>query len=145
MVVFTSIPGIPVFTKGLGYSPASGPSVGGPVAMLPAGNFYGFNLSDILPNYLPPRSNKFGNKVNLVAFPGLGAFPGEVGPGNTPGGLGGVNGPILYGTNTLLGFQASYGKRKRKSRKTRQTRQRKTHRSFRSFGTRSRRKNKKNK
>lgn len=74
---------------GLGLSPASGPAVGRPLVV---SDYYGEPLDVLLP--------RFGSRVNLQTFPQLGAFPGEVGPGNTPGGGGGINGPIWYGVNT---------------------------------------------
>lgn len=126
MVKFSAIKGTPEYRPGLGYSPASGPKVGGPI--YPPGNFFEYDINDLLPT--GRKLSKFGSRgdVNLRTFPQLGAYPGEVGPGNTPGGLGGINGPILYGTNTLLARQMGYGRKrksrkvKRKSRKSRKSR-----------------------
>ena len=126
MVRFTQIKGIPDYRAGLGYSPGSGPKVGGPI--YPPGYFYGDNIDDLLPRV--PSKFGFGtNYVNLRTFPQLGAFLGEVGLGNTPGGIGGINGPILYGVNTLEARQMSYGKRhKRRKSKTRKRRKSKVRR-----------------
>jgi hypothetical protein len=51
--------------------------------------------------------------VNLQTFPQLGAFKGEVGPGTSPGGIGGV-----WPMNLPLNYWWNYGtKRKRINRK----------------------------
>ena len=76
------------YRPGLGYSTGSGPAVGGPIN------------NEYLNNLLPRSGNFYFGNVNMRTFPQLGAYPGEVGPGNTPGGVGGINGPIYYGVNT---------------------------------------------
>lgn len=145
MVKFSQIRGIPNYRAGLGWSPASGPKVGGPI--YPSGIYYQYDkLSDLLP--AEPIRYSFGSipgndYINLRTFPQLGAFPGEVGPGNTPGGIGGVNGPILYGVNTLEARQMAYGKkRRRRSRKykskSRRTKNRKSNKKRKSMRKRKR-------
>jgi len=111
MSYFKTLKGVPDYKAGLGYSPASGPAVGMPV--VGPGHFFQYNVSDLL-----PRQNSFGRNPNYnsIAFPGLGGFKNEVGPGNTPGGQGGVNGPWLY--TVPLPYWNYFGKKKnRKSRK----------------------------
>ena len=116
---FKSIRGTPVYSEGLGYSPSTGPGIGGPI--IGPGNFYQYNINDLLPTN---RGFGFGKShYNPVAFPNLGGFANEIGPGNTPGGEGGVNGPWLY-TQPLTYFNYSFGKSKKtkKSRKRRKSR-----------------------
>lgn len=54
--------------------------------------------------------------VNLQIFPQLGAFPGEVGSGNSPGGIGGT-----WPMQLPLNYWWNYGS-VRKSRKVRKVR-----------------------
>jgi hypothetical protein len=127
---FRSLKGTPDYTVGLGYSPASGPKVGGPI--MPPGNFYQYNVNDLLPkkginfgfgfgnSYLPKQQYEGSAGYNPVAFPSLGGFRNEVGPGNTPGGQGGVNGPLYY-LPAPLGYWNYFGKPKRKYSKKKKT------------------------
>jgi len=61
------------------------------------------------------------NNVNLKTFPMLGAFPGEVGTGNSPGGIGltwPMQIPLAYYFNT---FGSKKKKSKKISKKTKKT------------------------
>lgn len=121
----------PEYKKGLGYSPASGPKVGGPI--MGPGNYFEYDINGLLPKggfsfggipqdfYLQPDvyypvGGVFRN-YNPQAFPNLGGLPGELGSGISSGGIGGVNGPIIYGVNTLQARQMSYGTKKRRKRR----------------------------
>lgn len=55
---------------------------------------------------------------NMRTFPSLGAYPNEVGPGNTPGGTA-YNGSFVGPENPLLSYYFTYGRRRsvRKSTK----------------------------
>lgn len=103
--------GVPDFKRGLGYSPAAGPPVGGPI--LP-GSFFQYNIDGLIPR----SSGKYSfGKYNPVLFPNLGGFTSEIGPGNTAGGEGGVNGPLHYLPAPLV-YWNYFGKPKsRKSKK----------------------------
>jgi hypothetical protein len=111
MSYFKSLKGVPNYRKGLGYSPASGPGVGMPI--ITPGNFFEYNVSDLL-----PKQNSFGRNPNYnsVAFPGLGGFRNEVGPGNTPGGHGGSNG-VLHYLPAPLEYWNYFGKSNKKVKK----------------------------
>jgi len=57
------------------------------------------------------------NNVNLKTFPMLGAFPGEVGSGNSPGGIGltwPMQVPLAYYFNTFGTKKRSFKKRSNK-------------------------------
>ena len=65
--------------------------------------------------------------VNLQAFTQLGAFPGEVGPGNIPGGIGGpwpMNLPLNYWWNygSRIRSRRSLKKRKYSSKRSKRSR-----------------------
>ncbi len=122
MSYFKSLKGVPNYRKGLGYSPASGPGVGMPI--ITPGNFFEYNVSDLL-----PKQNGFGRNPNYnsVAFPGLGGFRNEVGPGNTPGGQGGSNG-VLHYLPAPLEYWNYFGKSNKKVKKRRSVKKRKSRR-----------------
>lgn len=112
-------PNVPFnFSKGLGYSPNSGPPVGG-WNYNPVNTFFGEKLNLLLPY----GRNHFGNvlsnqtikNVNMKIFP-----LSSIGKGNTPGGVGG---PILQGGPINAWTYYGYGKKVKKSRrKTRKSR-----------------------
>ncbi len=111
------------FKPGLGYSPNSGPPVGG-WPMLQGSGFYDQSLKSVLPNFGRSRKKKFSRTfgypllntpsttLDLKNFP---QYPS--GPSNIPGGDGGV---FLQG---MPGFQAywGYGKKKKKSKKSKKS------------------------
>jgi hypothetical protein len=122
---FRSLKGTPDYTVGLGYSPATGPRVGGPI--MPPGNFFEYPVNDLLPKKGVNFGFGFGNsylpkpgEYNPVAFPNLGGFRNEVGPGNTPGGQGGVNGPLVY-LPAPLKYWNYFGKPKSKTKSKKRT------------------------
>jgi len=53
---------------------------------------------------------------NMRTFPMLGAYPGEVGPGNTPGGTA-YNGSFVGPENPLMSYYFTYGRRRSARRK----------------------------
>jgi hypothetical protein len=159
---FESIKGIPEYKSGLGYSPASGPAVGRPI--IGPGHFFQYDVKQLSPksprsrfgamklNSKPIAAQRLSNlpkpgNYNPVAFPGLGGFKGEVGPGNTPGGVGGPDG-VLHYLPAPLGYWGYFGKKqsrrsgvkRRKSRRKSRRKRRSKRRSSRKTRRRSRRK-----
>jgi len=59
--------------------------------------------------------------MNAKTFPNLGAFPGEVGSGNSPGGIGGS-----WPQNLPLNYWWNYGKKSKKKSKKKIKKTRKT-------------------
>lgn len=126
-------PAVPLdFKTGLGYSPNSGPPVGG-WSYQPVSTFFGDNLNQLLPSgrtYFGgkrrrrrfsnnPKKKRFGNpayplsnqpnpSIDMKTFP----LP-PIGPGLTPGGDGGV---WLQGMPNFDSYWA-YGKSKKRSSK----------------------------
>lgn len=70
------------------------------------------SISDSLSGIVKP------GPPNMRTFPSLGAYPNEVGPGNTPGGTA-YNGSFVGPENPLLSYYFTYGRRRsvRKSTK----------------------------
>ena len=67
---------------------------------------------------------------NMRTFPMLGAYPGEVGPGNTPGGT--ANNGSFPGTeNSLMSYFFTYGRRRSVRKKARRSARKKARRSVR--------------
>lgn len=130
--------GIPNFRPGLGYSPASGPSVGAPLYL--GKSFFGYPIPYDNNNNVRKasfgkgkkkkarrkrgrrRSRKYGYALHPpagydpVIFPRVGGFTYELGPGTSPGGIGGIK----MGNNQPLAYFSYFGKsRQRKSRSRR--------------------------
>jgi len=130
-MAYQTDPAVPLdFKTGLGYSPNSGPPVGG-WSYNPVSTFFGDNLSAILPsgrtyfgrrrrrsfgNTAYPLSNQPDPNIDMKTFPMT-----PVGSGNTSGGDGGV---WLQGMPGFVSYWG-YGSRK-KRRRSRKTRSRKT-------------------
>ena len=95
--------------------PSFGP--GGPLS-----NFG--TISDSLSGVVKP------GPPNMRTFPMLGAYPGEVGPGNTPGGT--ANNGSFPGTeNSLMSYFFTYGRRRSVRKKARRSARKKARRSVR--------------
>ena len=139
--------------RGMGYSPASGPPIGSRAAAM--STFFNYNTLDLLPNSALNKPNKwfygsakrrrrrlsFGNPrvamksklsglpspgvPNMRVFPNLGAYPGEVGPGTTPGGTG-TGGSLYPGPgNPMLNYYLMFGRKSRRRRRRRSGKKRK--------------------
>ena len=86
----------------------------------------------IRPSFGGPRVNSFGTisdslsgvvkpgPPNMRTFPMPGAYPGEVGPGNTPGGTA-YNGSFVGPENPLMSYFFTYGRRRSARRKARRS------------------------
>jgi hypothetical protein len=70
------------------------------------GGTHSDSLSGVVKPYAP----------NMRTFPMLGAYPGEVGPGNTPGGTA-YNGSFVGPENPLMSYYFTYGRRRSARRK----------------------------
>ena len=129
------------FVRGLGYSPGSGPPYGSRAASM--STFFGDPVLKLLPNDALGKPNRwaFGSSVsvrdplsnipqpgypNMRTFPQPGAFPGEVGPGNIPGGNGEISAGVPY-PGVPLAYWANFGvsKKTKKQRRVSKKRSRK--------------------
>jgi hypothetical protein len=76
------------------------------------------------------------NSANMKTFPNLGAFPGEVGTGNSPGGIGGT-----WPSQLPLSYWWNYGRgrklRRRSNRKSKRRSNRKSNRKSRKMSRKS--------
>lgn len=91
----------------------------------PGGPLYGFGtISDSLSGVVKP------GPPNMRTFPMLGAYPGEVGPGNTPGGTA-DNGSFPGTENSLMSYFFTYGRRRSVRKKARRSARKKARRSVR--------------
>jgi hypothetical protein len=135
------------FKPGEGYSPGSGPPIGG-FGNMPMSTFFGEDLSDLLPKGIGkrsfgiskyPLSNQANPELDMQMFP-----DSPVGPGDTVGGQGGVFRQGMPSTE-----QYFFGTRKSRTRKSRtrksRTRKSRTRKSRKSRKTRKTRKRKSNK
>lgn len=75
---------------------------------------FGGTNSDSLSGMVKPYA------PNMRTFPMLGAYPGEVGPGNTPGGTA-YNGSFVGPENPLMSYYFTYGRRRSARRKARRS------------------------
>ena len=131
-------PAVPLdFKKGLGYSPNSGPPVGG-WEYMPVSSFYGDPLRELLPSgrsYFGRRSRRFSNSTYPLANQpnpniDMKTFPlTPTGPGLTSGGTGGV---WLQGMPNFNSYWGYGSKKRRKSRRKRSKKRRKSRKAKRS-------------
>lgn len=122
----------PIFSTGLGYSPSSGPPVGGGgYRNIPVTTFFGDDVQQLLPSQPPvfffgrrrfgyPLSNLPSRTIDMQTFP-----KPPIGPGNTPGGNGGVWLQGMPSSQQYWGFGVRGRSKSRKLKKCRSHKKRK--------------------